>query len=364
MSQSRYLAWLCLKSAPDLGLSATLELLKLYPQPEDFVGKPSHPLYSQGILKAAAKEHLKSLQLPQDAQRILKLMEQHEIQFLPYTDADYPVQLREIFAPPLILYLRGNLANTMEHRRLAVVGTRKASAYGREMCRKLLAPLCKEGLCIISGLAYGIDTMAHNTALQNNAPTIAVLAGGLDKIYPSQNQQVAEKIMQNGALVCEYEPGNEPERWNFPARNRIISALSEAVFIVEGPMNSGAMLTAKNALEQNRDVFALPGNINNANAAGPNHLIKHGAALISTSEDLFNLLEIKQTQSEQLELFPQLSPDEQKLFEIIKANEAAISFDEILIKSSFPIGRLSTQLTNLELKGLIAKESGNSFFLL
>ncbi len=363
MTEEKYLSYLCLKSAKDLNLKTCLELLSLYPDPQSFVGVPEHPVYHQGILKQDAIKHLQSFTLPANTAQILALMKQYEIKCLAMPEDDYPACLREIFAPPLLLYVRGDLKQSLENRRLAVVGTRKASSYGREMCKKLLSPLCKMGLNIVSGLALGIDTVAHHVALDNGARTIAALACGLESTYPAQNTQLAKDIIKQGALISEYEPGSKPEKWNFPARNRLISALSEAVFIVEGPITSGALLTAKNAIEQNRDICALPGNINNINATGPNHLIKHGAALISSSDDLFELLDMKPEKAEQLEIFPSLCPDEERIVNLLQEEQRALSFDELLIMCKFPVGRLSTHLTNLEIKGIIAKESGNSFFI-
>lgn len=363
MTVDQYLRYLCLKTAPQLSVRACLNILELYPDPSLFVGVPQHPIYQQGILKSDSIVHLKNFVLPPNIEQIMQLMRHYHIDCMAYCDADYPAKLRDIFAPPLLLYTRGDLTKALQNKCLAVVGTRKASSYGREMCRKILTPLCKDGLTIISGLALGIDTQAHHLALNNGAQTIAALAGGLESIYPPQNLQLAEKIVESGALISEYEPGSKPEKWNFPARNRIISALSDAVFVAEGPITSGAMLTAKAAIEQNRDVCALPGNINNHNAQGPNHLIKNGAALISDAEDLYSLLDMKPESSDQMEIFPILCPDEKRICELLQAAQTALSFDELLIQSAFPIGRLSTHLTNLELKGLIAKESGNTFFL-
>ena len=363
MSEETYLAWLCLKTAPQLPLRACLNLLDIYPDPTLFVGKPDHPIYQQGILKADAARHLKDFILPQNVEQILQNMRHYQIRCLAYPDQDYPDKLREIFAPPMLLYVRGDLESALRRKCLAVVGTRKATSYGREMCRRVLTPLCKDGLTVVSGLAMGIDTFAHHVALESSSLTIAVLASGVENIYPPQNLELARRIVDQGALVSEYEPGSKPERWNFPARNRIISALSDAVFVVEGPITSGALLTAKDAIEQNRDVCALPGNINNLNAGGPNHLIKHGAALISDAEDLYMLLNMKPESEKQLDIFPELCPDEETLVSLLKEAQRALSFDELLIQSAFPIGRLSTHLTNLELKGLIGKESGNSFFL-
>ncbi|MCB5261976.1 MAG: DNA-processing protein DprA [Candidatus Cloacimonetes bacterium] len=362
MTKEQYPAWLCLKTAPELPLKACLEILSVYPDPEGFVGLANHPVYQSGLLKVKTAEHLKAGVLPRNMPQIQQLMRHHEIKCLSYYE--YPARLREIFAPPLLLYVRGELEPALKQKSLAVVGTRKPTAYGREMCRKLLAPLCERQVSIISGLAMGIDTVAHTTAVQNGALTLGVLASGLDIIYPAQNLELSRKITSSGALVSEFEPGAKPDRWNFPARNRIISALSDAVFIVEGPISSGALLTAKNAIEQNKDICALPGNINNINAEGPNHLLKHGAALISKAEDLMYVLGIDYEKGEQLEIRALLSEDEQKLCDLLKAEQRPLGFDEILIKTAFPIGRLSTVLTNLELKGLIAKEGGNTFFLI
>ena len=362
MNTEQYPAWLCLKTAPELPLKACLELLSIYPQPEDFVGIARHPVYQSGLLKAKAAEHLKEGILPKNMPQIQQLFRHYEMKCLSYYE--YPARLREIFAPPLLLYVRGDLEAVLKQKSLAVVGTRKASAYGREMCRKLLAPLCERQVSIISGLALGIDTVAHATALQNGGLTLGVLASGLDIIYPAQNLELSRKIIGSGALISEFEPAAKPDRWNFPARNRIISALADAVFIVEGPLSSGAMLTAKNAIEQNREICALPGNINNANAEGPNHLLKNGAALISKAEDLMFVLGIDYEENQQLEIKTLLSEDEQTLCDLINTEQRPLSFDEMLIKTAFPIGRLSTVLTNLELKGLIAKEGGNTFILI
>ncbi|MCB5266861.1 MAG: DNA-processing protein DprA [Candidatus Cloacimonetes bacterium] len=363
MHPEQYLPYLCLKTAPQLSVRNCINLLDTYPDPAAFVGVPDHPLYQQGILKSDTIEHLKSFVLPPNQENILQLMKQHQIQCLAYNEDAYPAKLREIFAPPLLLYVRGDLNQALKPKCLAVVGTRKATTYGREMCRKLLDPLCKEGVCIISGLALGIDTQAHLRAINNQSPTIAALASGLESVYPPVNRQLADKIVESGALISEYEPGSKADKWNFPARNRLISALSDAVLVVEGPITSGAMLTAKAAIEQNRDICALPGYINIRNSEGPNHLIKNGAALISSAEDLFALLQMTPENSQQIELFPELCPDEQRICDLLKDAEHSLSFDELLIQSSFTIGRLSTHLTNLELKGVIAKESGNSFFL-
>jgi DNA processing protein len=362
LTHAEYLSWLCLKTAPELGPKLALEVLKHYPDPTEFTGKPRHPLYQGEMLTEAATKHLQENNLPHNTDAILKLMDHYQIECLNINE--YPVRLKDIFAPPLLLYFRGNKDCLFKAKNLAVVGTRKSSSYGRAMCSKLLAPLCRQKVNIVSGLALGIDTFAHKIALQEGCSTVAVLAGGLDAVYPPQNAELAKQILASGALISEYEPGTKSEKWNFPARNRIISALAEVVFVVEGPISSGALLTAKNGIQQDREICALPGNINNINAEGPNHLIKNGAALISSTEDLMNILGMNPEKAEQLEIPGILSKDEQVIYELLKNEQRALSFDEILIITKFPIGRLSTLMTNLELKGVIEKEGGNSFFAL
>lgn len=361
MNIAKLKAWLCLKCAPELSLRNTLELLKSHPDPLDYVGQSSHQLYNDFALYDSTKEHLCQALLPPNTQLILELMDRHGINYHCFSDVDYPANLKEIFAPPLILYYRGDLAKALRNPCLAVVGTRKPSTYGIEMCRKLLSPVCEKGVTIVSGLAFGIDTAAHHTALSARSQTIAVLASGLESIYPPANLELAERIANNGALVSEFEPGSKMERWNFPNRNRIISALSQAVFIVEGPENSGAMLTAKFAQEQKRAIFALPGNINNRNAKGPNSLIQNGASLISEIGDLQKLLGLDSNCNEQMEIVPELSPEEQSVFDKLANAGKELSFDEFILSTGFSFGKLSIVLLNLELKGLIAKSSGNSF---
>ncbi len=356
-------AWLCLKHAPELGIKSTLELLNSYPDPCEFVGNPHHQLFQSGLIKPKTAEHLAQATLPKDLPRMQKLCEAHCIEALFLTDPDYPSALKSIEEPPLILYYRGSKEALDVLPSLAVVGTRKASAYGVEMCAKLIKPLCERGVMIISGLAMGIDTVSHHTALENGAKTIAVLASGLESIYPPTNKPLAEKIIGNGALISEYDPGSKLERWNFPDRNRIISALSQAVFVVEGDRESGAMLTAGFAIRQGRPVLALPGNINIPNAEGPNLLIKQGAKLISRAEDLLQLLQLDAIKDEQIELFPSLEPDEQELYDLFREAQQELSFDQLLLKTGKSFGKLSVLLLNLELKGVIAKNRGNSFIL-
>ena len=222
-----------------------------------------------------------------------KLAEQR-IDLITIQDKNYPKLLKEIYTPPALLYIRGNLKPEDEFS-LGIVGTRKLSAYGRQITPLLAADLTQAGLTIISGLAKGIDTLAHQATLQVKGRTIAVLGSGIDKetIYPFINRDLAEEISQNGAVISELPIGAEPLPQYFPQRNRIISGLSLGILVIEAPEKSGALITAKDALEQNRDVFAIPGHILSQNSLGPNNLIKMGAKLVSRANDILEELNIK-----------------------------------------------------------------------
>ncbi|PKN77854.1 MAG: DNA-protecting protein DprA [Candidatus Cloacimonetes bacterium HGW-Cloacimonetes-1] len=363
IDENKLHAWLCLKAAPDVGLKTAYRIVDAYGSPETFVGNAGHAIYSSPDVSAVAKQHLlAALPHPRFTQ-ILRLMEHYEIRFTTLTDPDYPADLLNIYTPPLILYYRGMLAQALEKTRLGVVGTRKPSAYGKEMTRKLLQPVAELGVCIVSGLAMGIDTVSHLTALDSGALTIAALAGGLEEIYPPINRELAKRIVAQGALVSEYDPGSKMEQWNFPARNRIISALSQASFIVEGAISSGALLTAKFAMEQNRDLLALPGNITSHNAEGPNYLIKTGAAIVTCAEDILQTLGLDAAAAPQLDLFPELSDTETEIYAYYREEQREISFDELMVKTGYSFGKLSIALLNLELKGLLAKSGGSAYII-
>ena len=223
----------------------------------------------------------------------MEKLEKEKINLLTIQDESYPKLLKEIYAPPAILYIRGKFKPNDE-RSLGVIGTRKLSNYGQQITPIITSELCKSGLTIVSGLAKGIDTIAHETAIKNNGRTIAVLGSGVDtkSIYPIINKHLAEKIIENGAVISEFPINTKPLPQNFPQRNRIVSGLSLGVLVIEAPEKSGAMITARNALEQNRDVFAIPGHILSNNSLGPNKLIKMGAKLVTKTSDILEELNL------------------------------------------------------------------------
>jgi len=224
-----------------------------------------------------------------EMERLLK----ENIDLITIQDKNYPKLLKEIYAPPALLYIKGNIEPKDEFS-LGIVGTRNPSLYGHQITPLITTDLTKAGLTIISGLAKGIDTLTHQTTLNANGRTIAVLGTGIDKesIYPAINKQLAEKITEKGALISEFPIGTQPNAQNFPQRNRIISGLSLGVLVIESPERSGSLITARNALEQNREVFAIPGNILSSNSLGTNKLIKMGAKLVSKADDILEELNL------------------------------------------------------------------------
>jgi DNA processing protein len=292
-------------------------------------------------------------------------------QFLLRGEPGYPSLLEEIYDPPLVLYARGHL-EALEKSCIAIVGTRKPSIYGLQMAQGLASDLGSRGLCIISGLARGIDGAAHRGCIEGNGSTIAVLGCGIDVVYPREHRQLTQKIMQNGLLLSEFPPGTSPAPQNFPVRNRIISGLALGTLIVEASEYSGSLITARLAMEQNREVFALPGNLTSPQSFGPNFLIKQGAKLVQTWRDIVEELptEIRQelliredAQSPQKPVLELLSEEEIKLLRLLKTDEAT-QFDKLYQNSGFSIPHLSDLLLNLEMAGKVRQLPGNLYVMI
>ncbi|MCF7884222.1 MAG: DNA-processing protein DprA [Candidatus Cloacimonetes bacterium] len=351
----RIKAWLQLLAAPEIGNAKTIKLAETFGEPAEFLGNSG--VFEIENISEKTKEFLKNPAEPKGWERAKKLIEKFEIKFVSILDDNYPQMLRNIYDPPPFLFYRGNLNKEDLRRTIAIVGTRKASPYGKQMVQEIGMKLSQAGFTIISGLAYGIDAIAHMSALNQNGKTYAVMGTGVDQIYPPENREIADEIIKTGAIMSEYVPGSRAEKWNFPTRNRIISGLSLGSFIIEGSRKSGALLTAKFAMDQNRDVFALPGDINRPQAEGPNYLIKLGAKIVSCAQDI--LEEYDLILDEQTRLFPELTRQEDKIYQILLNNKPEMHFDNLLVASGLNIGELSSILLNLELKNVIKKTPGN-----
>ena len=288
-------------------------------------------------------------------------IEKSGIQVLTSNDKTYPRRLKEIYDFPPVLYVKGELKPEDEWS-LAVVGTRRATVYGKQVTEEITADLARSKITIVSGLAKGIDTIAHRAALDAGGRTIAVFASGLDIIYPSENERLAHDIMENGALISEYSLGTRPRAENFPRRNRILSGLSLGTLVTEAGEDSGAMITAHMALEQNREVFAIPGSILSPASRGANRLIQEGAKLVREYIDILeelNLMTVER-QIEMREVLPE-SENESVLLKQLSAEPSHI--DEVCRRTGLPASMVSGTLAMMELKGLV-KQVGTMNYVL
>jgi DNA processing protein len=272
--------------------------------------------------------------------------------------------LREIHAPPIVLYVWGELQER-DHHAIGVIGARRTTHYGMESAKKLSYQLAYAGLTVISGLARGIDTAAHQGALAAKGRTVAVIGAGLAKLYPPENAVLAEKIRSgNGAIVSEFSMAVEPDRQTFPIRNRIISGWSHGILVVEAGLNSGALITSAQALEQGRSVYAVPGHINAPSAMGSNRLIQQGAKLVMDASDILDDLQIllpdtKPSPEAAVRPLPPLSEEERRVYDAIEQTETPI--DDIAAKSELPTSMVSSILLQLELKRLVKQLPGKYF---
>jgi len=297
------------------------------------------------------------------AEKEAEFIKQYNIKPYFYLDADYPKSLQKYEDSPLILFAKGDI-DFNKGKFLSVVGTRKMSHYGDEICKKLIEDLVNMGFSptIVSGLAYGVDHCAHTAALSNKLKTVAVLGHGLDTIYPSSHKELAKRIIENGALITEFASKTKGEAANFVRRNRIIAALSSATIIVESPLKGGSLITAEYALQYSKDVFTFPAKVNDKNSAGCNFLIKtNRAALIENAEDLIYSLGWElQKNPKQPQIFYDFTEDEQKIIDIIQ-NQDVINVDNIVYETNLPINTVLSLLFNLEFKNAVKALPGRMY---
>jgi DNA processing protein len=291
----------------------------------------------------------------------MEKLSRYGVKVFTCNDKAYPSRLKEIYDYPPLLYVRGELL-LQDEWCLAVVGTRRATVYGRQVAEEMVTDLAQSNITTVSGLAKGIDSVAHQAALDAGGRSIAVFACGLDTVYPSENAGLARRIMQQGALISEYLLGTRPRADNFPRRNRIMSGLSMGVLVVEADLSSGAMITAQFALEQNREVFAVPGSILSPASRGTNNLIQEGAKLVRDYTDILeelNLMTVAR-QMEMKELLP-ASDTESLLLKQLSAEPTHI--DEVCRSSGLPVSTVSSTLAMMELKGLVKQMGPMSYIL-
>jgi len=350
--------WIAFNRVPGIGPARLAALIDACGSIEAAWKAPIQQLQAAGLDRRSL-ENLLLARRTVDPQIEWQKVQRNGIQVLTWDDADYPANLRHTDAPPPVLYVRGAITADDEWA-IAIVGTRRASAYGREVAHLLASELARHGVTVVSGLALGIDAVAHQAALDAGGRTIAVLGSGVDQLYPARNRNLAEEMMQRGAVVSEFPLGTRPEASNFPPRNRIISGLSRGVVIVEAGQRSGALITAHFAAEQGRDVFAVPGSILHTGSAGCNELIRNGAIPLLAVDDVLDQLNLAQLHEQRdVRAAVPADPLEAALLDHVSTEPRYV--DEIVRRAQMPSGQVSSLLAVMELKGLVRQVGSMSY---
>lgn len=355
--------WVALNLILAEKLKAAKKIVDRFPNLAEAFKARSGELAALGLEKEK-EEALTSPRLLDRARREIERLQKKKYSLLTLEDAGYPQYLREIFDPPLVLYCAGKV-EALKGPAVSIVGARKPSAYGRAVAERLAQDLAARGLVIVSGMARGIDSIAHWGALEGGR-TVAVLGSGLENIYPKENRALFQKIAEEGAVVSEFPLDSPPFGFHFPIRNRIISGLSLALVVVEATKRSGSLISARLALEQNREVMAVPGTTTSELSQGTNWLIQTGAKLVSSWEDVVEEFpsplreELLSQKEEEREKLPAMSPQEEKLFELIKP-DSLTHIDTLVEKTEFSVSEVLSILLSLELRGVILQRPGKYF---
>lgn len=351
-------AWLALNAVKGIGSVRFRALLESFGNAQAAWQANPAQLREAGLGQIVLDNLLKARQTI-DVQNIEAEFEKYKVKAFTWDDDGYPRRLKELEQAPPVLYVRGDLVPEDEWA-VAVVGTRRVTAYGRQIAEELGAFLARNGITLVSGLARGVDAISHQAALQAGGRTIAVVAHGLDIVYPSEHRKLAEEIARNGALVGDYALHTPPDAANFPPRNRIISGLSIAVVIVEAGEESGALITAGFAAEQGREAFAVPGNIYAPQSKGTNMLIQRGAHPLVKFEDLLDALNLEMMGAQKTaRLALPADATEAKLIGLL--GEEPLHVNEIGIRAELPIDKVSSTLALMELKGLVRQVGGMNY---
>jgi DNA processing protein len=357
------LSWIGLNSIPGVGRTTFRKLVSRFCSPERALSASEEELKKTGGLSDALVNEVRTYPWREHAEKELAKARAAGVTIVTLDDADYPGQLKNSPDPPLYLYVKGELLPE-DAKAVAIVGTRKPTHYGLTMTHRIAYELASAGLTIVSGMARGIDTQSHRGALAAKGRTIAVLGCGIDVAYPPENKGLLEQIGRpgNGAVVAENPFGTKPEAGYFPARNRIISGLAQGTVIIEAAEDSGSLITAEYTLKQGRQLFALPGNIGSPNSRGPNSLIKEGARLVDSAEDILKALKLtvvrKKTRGPEPPRIP-LTKEEEAVFRCITNEPKHI--DLIMTEAGATAGKISGTLITLELKGLARQLPGKFF---
>jgi DNA processing protein len=353
--------WIALRLTPGIGNVACKNLIDAFSTPERIFAAPAEKLAEiEGISTKIIKALRNSSKKP-EIERLLEKLDGSDIRIVTYNEVEYPQSLKNIYDPPPYIYVRGKL-DPEDSSAIAVVGSRRASDYGLRAASDISRELAAAGLTIVSGMAAGIDSAAHRGALAAMGRTIAVLGCGADVCYPAENRRLYDEIARTGAIISEYAPGTEPDSYHFPARNRIISGLARGILVVEAGPKSGSLITARLALEQGRDVFAVPGSIYSYKTKGANQLIRSGAALVESGRDIVEALGISATVVPKRAKVPapdELDKEARRVYD--QLNDDPVHIDRIICETSLPSSAISAALLELELSGFIKQLPGKHF---
>ncbi len=370
MEPDQYLGWLALALTPGLGARMAGKLLGAFGSPDAIFNASLTALEGQR-LPAAVAQAIHTRRPLSDAAKELAQAQAAGCRLLTWDEPEYPARLREIYDPPPLLYVRGNVELLNRHV-LALVGARRPTPYGNQMAERLARDLAVRGLVIASGLARGIDASAHRGALSSGSgSTIGVLGCGIDVVYPKENKKIFDEIEKRGAIISEFPMGTFPAPQNFPIRNRIIAGMSLGVVVVEGAQYSGSLITARLAMEFGREVYGVPGNATQPSSFGPNQLIKQGAKLVTSWEDVVEelptpvraeLVPVEAASAEERTLLVEeaLGPTERPIYELLTPDEAR-HVDEIVEKSGLTSSEVLAALFDLELRGVVRQLPGKQF---
>jgi DNA processing protein len=360
MSDLRY--WMALSMLQDVGPVLSKKLLSVFETPERiFDAEVADLLSVEGIGMNRAK-NIKGFPFWKNVEEHIRILEKKDIKIVDINSPSYPEMLRQAEDAPVVLYARGDLQSNDRYA-IAIVGSRKPTPYGMSVAENISGDLASMGFTIVSGMARGIDAISHKGALSAGGRTIAVLGSGLDVPYPAENKGLMDKIAGSGYVVSEFPPGTPPDKENFPRRNRIISGLSFGVLVIEATADSGSLITAGYALEQGREVFAVPGNITSPTSAGTNELIKRGAILTRKADDIVGELApvlkgfIRSKEKTKIEV----TDEEKKICNLLTGEPRHV--DNISRESGLPTSKVLEILLRLELKGAIRQITGNRFYL-
>ncbi len=350
--------WVALNLVKGIGAVRFRQLLEFFGTAELAWQAPQSAWSSAGIPQRVVN-NFSLVRQQVDLERVLEKIAAGNVRVITWLDGDYPRRLKEIDQSPPVLFIRGTI-NVEDDWAVAVVGTRRVTPYGRQIADEIGRFLAQNGVTVVSGLARGVDAIAHQSALQAGGRTFAVLGSGVDVIYPPEHRKLAAEIIQQGAVISDYPVGTQPDGVNFPPRNRIISGLSLATVVVEAGEKSGALITAEFAVDQGRDVFAVPGSILAAQSQGTNRLIEQGARPLLKMSEILESLKLEQIpEKQQTRKLNPMSKEEQRLLEQLSSEPVHI--DQLCELTGLPITNVSATLTMMELKGFVTQVGGMNY---